>query len=107
MTASRQFSWELRAAYPPPPGIKWRYARCKGKIVQYTRDQAAGCLPNGSRVVKCATEPCDTHSFGSTAVVIGSVVRNGFTVYFVEWDDEPGVPYLISDWKITLSPKRN
>lgn len=69
----------------------------------FTRDQAYGAWPNGSRVRKAAVHEGDAHQVGALATVIGSVgpldhpVLGLAFAYFVEWDDVPGVAVLIAN----------
>lgn len=76
----------------------------------FTREQAEGALPNGTRVVKIKAEEGDGHAVGERATVIGSVshpeIMNGIIAYFVSWDDMPNVPVGVVDWKIAaLEPE--
>ena len=70
----------------------------------FTRDQAQGAMPNGTRIVKVKEEAGDKHKLGDEGVVIGSVshpeVMDGAPAYFVEWDDMPGVPVGVVGYKI-------
>lgn len=81
--------------------IKWEYI---GNAV-FTRQQAEGAIPNGSRIVKSKMEDDDAHKIGDKGTVIGSIshpeVLNGMIGYFVEWDDMPGVPVGVVGWKIS------
>jgi hypothetical protein len=57
---------------------------------RHTRDVAPGAMPNGSRVRKVASEPCDTHQDGALATVLGSMHAPGIGFgYFVAFDDHP------------------
>lgn len=70
----------------------------------FTREQAANCYPNGTRVVKIAAEREDTHPNSSRATVLGSINPPGRpelgAAYFVEWDNHPGIAVLIVARKI-------
>ena len=71
----------------------------------FTSQQVEGALPNGTRVRKCAHEDGDAHKLGALATVIGStgpiIFRGRNTIgYFVEWDDMPGIPVGVVDYKI-------
>jgi hypothetical protein len=83
------------------------------RLISYTDEQAVGAYPNGSRVVKTASEPSDDHGNGACATVIGSMsvnglrpedlpeaARNASYIYFVEWDDTPGFPVAVIDFKV-------
>jgi hypothetical protein len=80
----------------------------------FTTDQAPGAWPNGTRVRKSVEEPGDAHEVGALATVLGSIgpapeeaepawVR-GLYGYFVEWDDTPGVPVLVTSNRIERAP---
>lgn len=57
----------------------------------FTRAQADGAIPNGTRVVKVNSEPGDGNPDGETGIVLGSFrtrVVPGYeedVCYFVEW----------------------
>jgi hypothetical protein len=78
----------------------------------HTRDQAAGALPNESRVVKIYAERGSVRPVGSLATIIGSIeadledtVKYGVRyLYFVEWDDLPGVVVAVADIRIEAKP---
>jgi hypothetical protein len=64
----------------------------------FTREQADGAIPNGTRVRKCRLESGDAHPVGSLGVVLGSMATpldllpafpDDHFAYFVEWDDHP------------------
>ena len=65
-------------------------------LVVYTKNQAEGALPNGTRIKKVNSEPGDAHQDGAAGTVIGSigpVETPDFTdryVYFVVWEEDPG-----------------
>ena len=67
----------------------------QGPVV-YTKNQAEGALPNGTRIEKVNSEPGDGHQDGAAGTVIGSigpVEIPDFTdryAYFVAWDEDPG-----------------
>jgi hypothetical protein len=64
--------------------------------------QAEGALPNGTRVRKINSKPDDTHRDGALATILGSlaVPESSHIGYFVEWDDLPGVPVAIADFRV-------
>ena len=70
----------------------------------FTRDQAAGCFPNGARVVKVQTEPGNSPPVGTQATVLGSIshpdIRAG---YFVEWDGMPRCAGFVAATKLALA----
>jgi hypothetical protein len=86
--------------------IKW--ANDPDWFGEYTRDQAKGAMPNGTRVRKVNSEAKDGHPDGSLATIIGSISAgplgiNGVTIrylYFVEFDDLPHVGIGISEPRI-------
>jgi hypothetical protein len=64
--------------------------------VCFTKHQATGALPNGTRIEKTNSEPGDGHQDGATGTVIGSLAApKDFPLpdrfaYFVAWDEDPG-----------------
>jgi hypothetical protein len=84
------------------------FMRLGSQMVGYTNQQAEGAIPNGSAVVKQASEPGDIHESGRTGIVLGSISVADVTVpglpkaryiYCVRWDDDPR-PVFVMDWKI-------
>lgn len=78
----------------------------------FTRAQAKGAMPNGTRVRKLAGDPGDTHPICSPGVVLGSFatppgmrlptdMRQIDIFYFIEWDAHPKHAVGTPDWKIT------
>ena len=74
----------------------------------FTRAQADGAIPNGTRVRKVVSDPGDTHPVGSVGIVLGSFaapepvpafehVRH---FYFIEWQQHPRVAMGITDFKV-------
>lgn len=76
---------------------------------------ADGKLPKGSRVRKVDSLPGDTHQDGALATVVGALGpanhqikaelrRRGLKevewIYWVEWDDLPGMPVGITENRI-------
>jgi hypothetical protein len=58
----------------------------------FTRAQAEGAWPAGTRVRKAGSEPGDTHLNGAEGVILGSLAHRhieDFVLYFVEWDSHP------------------
>ena len=69
----------------------------------FTRDQAPGAIPNGTSIVKTATEAGDVHPVGTKGTVIGSICDpkvDSRTLYFVEWASRPHAAVAVVDWKI-------
>jgi hypothetical protein len=69
--------------------------------------EALGAWKNGTRVIKVRSGEGDTHVDGAPATIIGSagpVEAEGIRtyVYFVEWDDAPGIPVGIRGDRIAL-----
>ena len=72
-----------------------------GEQPMYPPGQARGALPNGTRVKKVRDDPGDTHTIGDQAVVLASHgPRHGQLLYFVVWDDLPGIPVGIQASKL-------
>ena|SRR5215831_12416225 len=67
----------------------------------FTRDQYAGAkYKNGECVRKKLVEPGDLNPAGALATVLGSIGRDGFVGYFVEWHDSPRRAVFIAEFKI-------
>lgn len=83
-----------------------------GWIGVFTRHEAEGAIPNGTRVVKARRESGDATPVGTCGTVLGSVnaaflgqdAPDGWEeityAYFVEWADRPNVAVGVMDWKI-------
>jgi len=79
-----------------------------------------GRWPKGTRVSKVNTEPGDTHQDGALGTIVGALgpvtgwqraeliiilAKKGVDgdveyFYWVEWDDRPGIPVGIADYRI-------
>ena len=83
----------------------------------FTRDQADGALPNGTRIVKANSERGDAHPDGSLGTILGSFARPPDLTgreradwaeikfcYFVEFDAAPRVAIGTLDKKIRPAP---
>lgn len=79
-----------------------------GDVVLCTREQAEGAIPNGTVIRKVTDAPGDRHRIGDRGIVLGSMKmpreldslgRGGF-LYFIDWEDEPGVPIACTSDKI-------
>ena len=90
-------------------GLPYDMRRESGWTGVFTRKQADGAYPNGTRVMKVFVEPGDSHGLGARATVLGSIKApepitiNGFTQqygYFVEWDSNPRVAVFVTEVKI-------
>jgi hypothetical protein len=79
----------------------------------YSRDQAEGAIPNGTRVKKVAGDVGDAHPIGALATVLGSMgpVPDSSALpgprrpgprygYFVRFDGEGERAIFIADFKI-------
>ena len=72
---------------------------------------------NGTRVEKTNSEPGDTHRDGAMATIVGAagpapvalraemlakgkMTQDSAFLYWVEWDDLPGIPVAIADYRI-------
>lgn len=83
--------------------------------------QDKGQWPKGTRVRKIHTEPGDAHLDGSLGTIVGAlgpapaspeiaefltelagkgIKEGGEYVYWIEWDDIPGIPVAIADYRI-------
>lgn len=64
-----------------------------GWIGAFTRNEAHGGLPNGTRIMKCNSESGDSRPDGVLGTVLGSLshpdIQGGKVFYFVEWDAVP------------------
>jgi len=75
----------------------------------FTRAEAEGAIPNGSRIVKTERVDGDAHGPGALGTVLGSistpaVMRQQHPAtpyfYFIEWDDTPRVAVGVASDKI-------
>ena len=67
----------------------------------FTRAQAQGALPNGTRIAKCASEPGDATDDGTSGTVLGSVLDvEGRTFYFVEWAIRPRIVVAVMGHRV-------
>jgi len=82
--------------------------------------QDEGEWPKGTRVRKVHSEPGDTHKDGAPGTIVGAagpmpaekraelipeLAKKGINedvvfLYWVEWDDLPGVPVAIADYRL-------
>lgn len=76
----------------------------------FTRHQADGAIPNGTRIIKVHDEPGDAHPRGALGTVLGSMVSPPEVAhlsefaYFVEWDDMPYHAVAVVSAKIGVAP---
>lgn len=74
----------------------------------FTRDQAPGALPNGTRIMKANSEDGDGHQDGARGTVLGSIshpdVHGGAVMYFIEWDARPKVAVGTIGFKVVPAP---
>ena len=64
----------------------------EGYIGAFTRHQADGAFPNGTRIRKINSEPNDITRDDEVGTILGSVQGPGLGFfYFVEWDNKPKV----------------
>lgn len=68
----------------------------------FSRAQAQGAYPNGTRIVKVNSEPGDSTKDGTNGTVLGSLVFDGQSLYFIEWDDKPKVAIGTIGEKVSL-----
>ena len=82
-----------------------------GWIGIFTRDQAPGAIPNGTKIVKAVREAGDTHDVGARGTVLGSYKSPGGLPgalarikywYFIEWDDNPKAAVGTVDFKVAI-----
>lgn len=72
-----------------------------GYMGVFTRDQAVGAIPNGTRIVKTKSEPGDSHPDGTPGTVLGSFrVDDQPAFYFVEWDCKPRIAVALAGHRI-------
>lgn len=79
--------------------------------------QDKGRWPRGTRVKKVCSEPGDTHQDGALGTIVGAwgpfspvqraeiIIKLGISediecIYWVEWDDIPGIPVALADYRI-------
>jgi len=83
--------------------------------------QDKGRWPRGTRVRKIHSEPKDAHRDGALGTLVGAlgpapaspemaeflmglarkgIEEGGEYVYWIEWDDLPGIPVAIADYRI-------
>lgn len=78
---------------------------------RFTREQAAGAIPNGERIIKRGSVETDCVQDGSIGIVVGSIDVSDVApilaarypckyLYFVEWNDLPMVVNATRDFKI-------
>lgn len=99
-----------------PPG----FTEEPGMVGAFTREQAPGAIPNGTRIVKHYAEAWDANPVGAHGVVLGSMMddqlgklvgellapalrhgnENSKYLYFVEWDNAPGRAVVVLGAKI-------
>ncbi len=88
--------------------------------VGFLPGEAEGAIPNGTPIVKVASESGDGHPIGTKGTVIAShaftdemyamVLRDDpharrvAYLYFVTWADAPKIPVGCADWKIAEAP---
>jgi hypothetical protein len=74
----------------------------------FTRNQVEGAIPNGTRIVKCNSEPGDATPDGTPGIVLGSIRYpvvpgdpfSGITAYFIEWACKPRVAVGCMEMKV-------
>ena len=85
--------------------MEWTIKPYPGYYGAFTKDQAPGAFPNGSRIVKHAVEEGDGTLLGHRGTVLGSMLEpevSPFIFYFVEWDTRPRAAVCVVSWKIAL-----
>lgn len=81
-----------------------------GYVGMFTRNQAAGAIPNGSTIRKRNSEPGDANPNGALGVVLGSIDAREFDLpaqfagvtycYFIEWHAYPRKAVGTTDIKV-------
>ena len=79
----------------------------KGWAGTFTRNEAPGALPNGTRVCKVNSKPGDANPDGTLGVVLGSFPIEdpespARHFYFIEWTGMPHVACGITDFRIAV-----
>lgn len=70
----------------------------------FTTQQAAGAIQNGTRIRKITAEHKDAHPVGSLGTVLGSLqAQEGKLLYFIEWDATPRCAVAVADFKIVAA----
>ena len=75
-----------------------------------------GRWPRGTRVKKIMSQPGDSHQDGASGTIVGALgpisasqraelIMGGMSedvecIYWVEWDDLPGIPVAIADFRV-------
>lgn len=78
----------------------------RGWVGAFTRAQAVGAIPNGTRIRKVNSEHDDAHPDGTFGTVLGSIKSPDDLVhiadygYFVEWDPRPRCAIGVMSFKI-------
>jgi hypothetical protein len=90
--------------------MRWLTLMLGGKVATWTDNESAGAIPNGERIVKSWAEEGDATPIGMQGTVLGSIgppdlpgfepPDGCFYLYFVEWDDKPGIPVGVTDRKV-------
>lgn len=76
-----------------------------GWLGWFTREQADGALPNGTRIRKIKSEPLDSQPDGAPGTVLGSFAvdpehERVRYCYFVEWDAVPRLAVGLVDYRL-------
>lgn len=74
----------------------------------FTREQAEGAIPNGTRIVKAKCDEGDANPIGTPGKVLGSIANTGVVedyehvkfLYFIEWENNRLVAVGLVDYKI-------
>ena len=75
-----------------------------GWVGLFTRRNAAGAMPAGTRIVKTRMELGDANPTGTLGVVLGSLsdpsIAGGHPMYFIEWEHTPKKAIACAGWKV-------
>jgi hypothetical protein len=85
---------------PPELAARLEFGPHDGYTGDFTRQQAQGAIPNGTRIVKCGTIPGDTREDGAPGTVLGSIGHGPLMLYFVEWDSAPRTAVAVASHRI-------
>lgn len=111
--ADHNLDWDIGGVPIKPVDVKELKDFVPGTQATFMiHGEAEGAIPNGTRILKVASYSGDASDVGERGTVLSSLdvpedMKNDPVTgnpikyaYFVEWDHTPGVPVLITDFKI-------